>query len=66
MGFFLNMKLQTDICSRAFYKIELGIYPNPTFANLTIERTFTLNCKSVLFDCKPRLVIQGKVIGTNY
>jgi hypothetical protein len=40
------------------------IYPNPTFDNLTIERTSVLNSNYVLVDSQGRLVLQGELTET--
>jgi hypothetical protein len=45
-------------------KDGLRIYPNPTFDNLTIERTSSLNSNYVLIDSQGRLVLQGELTET--
>ena len=45
-------------------KDGIRIYPNPTFDNLTIERTSSLNSEYVLVDSQGRLVLQGELTET--
>ena len=45
-------------------KDGIRIYPNPTFDNLTIERTSALNSNYVLVDSQGRLVLQGDLTET--
>jgi hypothetical protein len=45
-------------------KDGIHIYPNPTFDNLTIERTSSLNSEYVLVDSQGRLVLQGELTET--
>jgi hypothetical protein len=45
-------------------KDGLRIYPNPTFDNLTIEITSSLNSNYVLVDSQGRLVLQGELTET--
>jgi hypothetical protein len=60
----ITLNLSLSYTGISELKDGVRIYPNPTFDNLTIERTSSLNSKYVLVDSQGRLVLQGELTET--
>ncbi len=60
----ITLNLTLNFTGITELKDGIRIYPNPTFDNLTIERTSSLNSNYVLVDSQGRLVLQGELTET--
>jgi hypothetical protein len=60
----ITLNLSLSFTGITELKDGIRIYPNPTFDNLTIERTSSLNSEYVLVDSQGRLVLQGELTET--
>ena len=60
----ITLNLTLNFTGITELKDGIRIYPNPTFDNLTIERTSSLNSEYILVDSQGRLVLQGELTET--